>query len=121
MASGEVAEAPALSPRLRKQLKNYGYTAQHPNVERWAWWDANRLDVVPDRDQVVAALHAGRMDEAHELAILGRLIWCLANLGRSSCDYDLNEIVLAGPWDGEEHVFGCPGCGRLVSMRFPLE
>lgn len=30
---------------------------------------------------------------------------------REGCGADFNEIVLAGPFDGEEHEYECPKCG----------
>lgn len=30
---------------------------------------------------------------------------------REGCGMDFNEVVLAGPFDGEEHAYECPKCG----------
>jgi len=45
----------------------------------------------------------------------------LANsMFRAGCGQDLNEVILAGPLDGDEHLVPCPGCGREVSYRAPF-
>lgn len=53
------------------------------------------------REAVVRMMADGRVAEARALD---------ANL-RSGCGYDFNEIVITGPWDGQEHAYVCPQCG----------
>jgi hypothetical protein len=38
---------------------------------------------------------------------------------RTPCGQDLNAVILAGPLDGEEHAYECPGCGNAGSYRAP--
>lgn len=33
------------------------------------------------------------------------------------CNYDMNDLICAGPIDGRNHTPRCPGCGRVVSYR----
>ena len=40
--------------------------------------------------------------------------------GGPGCGYDFNEVVIAGPLDGEEHDYKCPKCGVQGSYRPPL-
>jgi hypothetical protein len=122
MGNGDMAGTVVYNDVLRAKLQAMGYNSRHENSTKWPWWDVGDVNnkYAPSRHDVVRAFEAGDTQQASELAKLGRLAWCLANLGRPQCGTDLNPFVMRGPWDGEEHEFTCPGCGRLVSMRFPL-
>lgn len=39
---------------------------------------------------------------------------------RAGCGYDFNRILLAGPFDGEEHEYECPKCGVTGTYTAPL-
>lgn len=39
---------------------------------------------------------------------------------RKGCGYEYAELVIAEPFDGEEHDVTCPKCGNKSSFRAPL-
>jgi len=39
---------------------------------------------------------------------------------RLGCGYDINQIILAGPLDGDVHPYACPQCGLPGTYRAPL-
>ena len=41
-------------------------------------------------------------------------------LFRAGCGQDVNDLILAGPLDGEEHRYTCPACGVEASYRAPF-
>lgn len=43
----------------------------------------------------------------------------LAATSRKGCGADFNNIIVAGPLDGEEHAYKCPKCGVEGSYRSP--
>jgi len=42
---------------------------------------------------------------------------------KSVCSYDINELLLASVWDGEDNFFNCPRCGvgHVVAVKFTLK
>jgi len=36
---------------------------------------------------------------------------------RKRCGYDMNEVFLKGPLDGEDHEYTCPNCGVKGTYR----
>jgi hypothetical protein len=38
---------------------------------------------------------------------------------RKPCGQDVNDLILAAPLDGEDHVVACPACGVAISYRAP--
>lgn len=36
------------------------------------------------------------------------------------CNFDVKQIILAGPFDGELHTYTCPNCGRVGVYRNPF-
>lgn len=61
------------------------------------------------RAQVNAHLQAGDQEAAK----------ALDSAARPACGADLNPLIEAGPWDGDEHEGACPGCGNVFSYRAP--
>lgn len=39
---------------------------------------------------------------------------------RRGCGADFNEVILAGPLDGEPHAYKCPSCGLTGTYTAPL-
>ena len=39
---------------------------------------------------------------------------------RTPCGADFNDVVCAGPFDGQEHPYACPACGVTGVYRAPL-
>lgn len=40
-------------------------------------------------------------------------------IGRA-CGYDVNDLVVAAGFDGEEHSAKCPNCGTMITWRAPI-
>lgn len=60
------------------------------------------------KEKVSAAFAAG---DARSARIEGRV-------HRPGCGFDINDLILSEPLDGEEHSAECPGgCGNVVSWR----
>lgn len=60
-------------------------------------------------EKVTEAIRAGELEAAATLD----------KAGRKGCGYDFNETIMAGPMDGEEHVYTCPSCGLQGEYRAP--
>ncbi len=61
------------------------------------------------REAVTDLMRRGEMEQARQLE----------DGSRNPCGYDVNEIVVAGPWDGEDYEVACPGCGQKITYRAP--
>lgn len=59
------------------------------------------------RDKINALMEAGEHESAQDLN----------TLGRTPCGYDMNEIFLKGPLDGQMHEYKCPKCGVEGTYR----
>lgn len=64
-------------------------------------------DAVIDRYE---ALKAGNLEAARAIDAAGR----------QGCGADFNNIIVAGPLDGELHAYECPACGLSGEYRAPL-
>lgn len=63
----------------------------------------------PARRVVSALLQEGREEDAKRADAAGR----------PGCGYDFNRIILAGPLDGKQHTYECPGCGATGTYTAP--
>lgn len=62
------------------------------------------------RKTVNALLDEGRLPEARQAD----------RANRSGCGADFNDIIVAGPWDGETHEYKCSKCGLEGEYRAPV-
>lgn len=62
------------------------------------------------QDKINAALKARKVDEARALGATSRI----------GCGYDFNDTIVAGPWDGADHLATCPQCSTPTSYRAPV-
>ena len=78
-----------------------------------------RAKKAPSRADVNKLLHKGELDDAVYADRVGRLAWCLDELGQATCGYDFNDTVMSNPLDGSEYEYECPNCGVEGSYRAP--
>lgn len=62
------------------------------------------------RERINQFLMAGESDQARRMNQAARV----------ECGADFNDIIVAGPWDGQEHNYQCPACGLTGSYRAPV-
>lgn len=98
-----VAMVRASERRCRGRAGSRLFRADHAATER----DAIEKAV---RAKITALLAQG--DEVAARAVDNDL--------RAGCGRDFNDTVLAGPLDGQEHAYECPGCGAKGTYRAPL-
>lgn len=63
---------------------------------------------------------SGRPIAEHDWEGLLRRVVSLVSAHSEDCGYDFNDTVAAGPRDGKEHGYQCPGCGVAGSYRAPF-
>lgn len=61
------------------------------------------------RDAVAFLLKEGRHQEAASMDAASRL----------GCGYDFNNVIVAGPHDGQLHEYTCPKCKLTGQYRAP--
>jgi hypothetical protein len=61
------------------------------------------------REAARSALASGFIDLAAQLDAAGRV----------GCGYDVNELILSQPLDGQLHAAPCPSCGTMIQWVAP--
>jgi len=41
------------------------------------------------------------------------------NAGQYACGHNINDLIVAGPFDGQSHEVTCPTCGRTMRYTAP--
>ena len=62
------------------------------------------------RKEVNKLMAEGKVTEARDLDASGR----------SGCGADFNDIIVAGPKDGQNHEYTCPHCGLKGEYKAPI-
>lgn len=70
-------------------------------------------------------LEPDALDEVRRLLSEGRLETAVQvdRIGRRGCGYDVNDLICAGPLDGQSRTVPCPTCGNTItytSARYEL-
>ena len=87
------------------------------SVLKQAWADIRSIvrtcrgPLSPESAKIKNALLAdGRLEEAA----------AENEAGRPGCGFDINDIICAGPLDGQSRVYVCPKCGNTGEYTPPL-
>jgi hypothetical protein len=127
-------EAEALIRSVRRACKGKPLLSDEARGRFWAVWNAieavrsfplgvafmKRLAVLLKVE--VPVVPEGNFEELHK-EIIGLICACEDRVGKL-CGADFNEVVLAGPLDGEQHDYICPRCkvhSVYVAPKFDVE
>jgi hypothetical protein len=87
------------------------YTSRDQAIEVIRSIERRCLGTIPGeaRERVIELLQAGDDENARRLN----------RAARAGCAADFNDIIVEGPWDGQEHDYQCPACGQRGRYRAP--
>jgi hypothetical protein len=76
------------------------------------------LEFVKEVEDLAKISHPaeGEAEGLHELTIRAATALFAYD---EKCGYDFNEIIIAGPFDGQQHEYTCPKCRQKGTYRAP--
>jgi hypothetical protein len=97
-----MAQVQALHPSLRRPITEALTMAR-------AQLDVSEAEGADPRFLISTLLAEGMHDQANQID----------TVLRATCGYDINELIIEGGFDGDEHQQECPWCGTKLSWRAP--
>jgi hypothetical protein len=96
-----------------------------------SWFGFGPADPRQQQERVVRSIERrcrGRLEPTARAAVNSALASGMTDLalqldatGRTPCGYDVNDLILSAPLDGQPHEAPCPQCGttiRWIAPRF---
>ena len=97
----DVAAACALLTSLVTRAKAGAFSIDPDTPDFYTDAEQARIAALPDADAVINDL----LEQGHRT-----LAEAIDGGTRQSCNYPLNDIIVAGEYDGQMHVGECPNC-----------